>query len=79
VSDLTIDGSLAAFNTCSPGYVGIFYRASSGAIQSIHVTHIHHPWLWVSGGSRYLRAKWQRRPRTEFNVNDSSEHDRRLR
>jgi len=43
VSDLTIDGSIAAFNACSPGYVGIFYRASSGAIQSIHVTHIHHP------------------------------------
>jgi len=43
VSDLTIDGSVAAFDTCSPGYVGIFYRASSGTIQSIHVTHIHHP------------------------------------
>jgi len=43
VSDLTIDGSVAAFDTCSPGYVGIFYRASSGTIQSIHVTHIHNP------------------------------------
>jgi len=43
VSDLTIDGSTAAFNACSPGYVGIFYRASSGAIQDTHVTHIHHP------------------------------------
>src|SRR5437879_8898192 len=43
VSDLTIDGSAAAFNACSPGYVGIFYRASSGAIQDTHVTHIHHP------------------------------------
>src|SRR5436309_2939584 len=43
VSDLTVDGSTAAFNACSPGYVGIFYRASSGAIQDTHVTHIHHP------------------------------------
>ena len=43
VSDLTIDGSAAAFNACSPGYVGIFYRAGSGAIQDTHVTHIHHP------------------------------------
>src|SRR3989441_2515850 len=43
VSDLTIDGSIAAFNACSPGYVGIFYRAGSGAIQDTHVTHIHHP------------------------------------
>jgi len=43
VSDLTIDGSVAAFNACSPGYVGIFYRASSGVIQATHVTHIHHP------------------------------------
>ena len=43
VSDLTIDGSTGAFNACSPGYVGIFFRASSGAIQSVHVTHIHHP------------------------------------
>jgi hypothetical protein len=43
VSDLTIDGSVAAFNACSPGYVGIFYRASSGVIQATHVTRIHHP------------------------------------
>src|SRR5437667_5313511 len=43
VSDLTIDGSAAAFNACSPGYVGIFYRASSGVIQDTRVTHIHHP------------------------------------
>ena len=42
-SDLTIDGSIAAFNACSPGYVGIFYRASSGVIQATRVTHIHHP------------------------------------
>jgi len=43
VSDLTVDGMLAAFPSCSPGYVGIFYRASSGAIQSTHVTNIHEP------------------------------------
>jgi nitrous oxidase accessory protein NosD len=43
VSDVTIDGSVAAFNACTPDYVGIFYRASSGVIQATHVTHIHHP------------------------------------
>ena len=43
VTDLTVDGMAAAFNACSPGYVGIFYRASSGLIQDTHVTHIHHP------------------------------------
>ena len=43
VTDLTIDGSTAAFNACSPGYVGIFFRASSGAIEDTHVTNIHHP------------------------------------
>jgi|RhiMetdeSRZDD1v2_1073273.scaffolds.fasta_scaffold698896_1 hypothetical protein len=43
VTDLTVDGSAAAFNACAPGYVGIFYRESSGLIQDTHVTHIHHP------------------------------------
>ena len=43
VTDLTIDGFAAAFNACSPGYVGIFFRASSGAIEDTHVTNIHHP------------------------------------
>ena len=34
VSDLTIDGLPAgSLFACSPGYVGIFYRAASGAIQ----------------------------------------------
>jgi len=44
VTDLTVDGSPAGLAfACSPGYVGIFYRASSGAIQDTHVTNIHHP------------------------------------
>jgi len=42
ISDLTVDGSIAAFNSCSPGYVGIFYRASTGVIKDTHVTNIHH-------------------------------------
>src|SRR5204862_7297719 len=36
-------GFPAAFNACSPCYVGIFFRASSGAIEDTHVTNIHHP------------------------------------
>jgi hypothetical protein len=44
VTDLTIDGSVAASTfACSPGYVGIFYRAGSGAIDGTHVTNIFHP------------------------------------
>src|SRR3989442_14638610 len=44
VSDLTIDGLPAgSLFACSPGYVGIFYRAASGAIQDTRVTNIHHP------------------------------------
>ena len=44
VEELTVDGSGGA-NTfaCSPGYVGIFYRAASGAISDTHVTNIFHP------------------------------------
>ncbi len=34
VKHLTVDGSAAAFNSCSPGYMGIFYRNSSGTIDS---------------------------------------------
>src|SRR3989454_8891401 len=44
VTDLTVDGSPAGLAfACSPGYVGIFYRAASGAIQDTRVTNIHHP------------------------------------
>jgi len=44
VTDLTVDGSAAASTfACSPGYVGIFYRASSGAIEDTHVTNVFHP------------------------------------
>ncbi len=43
IEDLTVDGSAAAFNSCSPGYMGIFYRNASGTIGSTHVTNIFHP------------------------------------
>jgi len=43
ILDVTIDGSAGAFNSCSPGYVGIFYRASSGMVRGTHVTNIFHP------------------------------------
>jgi hypothetical protein len=47
VANLTVDGSIAdsgahVFPTCGgfPFYVGIYYRISSGAIDSVHVTNI---------------------------------------
>lgn len=43
IRDLTVDGSTAAFNNCSPGYMGIFYRAASGTIDSTRVSNILHP------------------------------------
>jgi parallel beta-helix repeat protein len=43
IKDLTVDGSSAAFNSCSPGYMGIFYRNASGTIDSTRVTNIFHP------------------------------------
>jgi hypothetical protein len=44
VRDLTIDGDPAgrAFS-CAPGFVGLFYRASSGSIDTTFVTDIVHP------------------------------------
>jgi hypothetical protein len=43
VEALTVDGGLAAPNACAPTYVGIFYRAASGAISDTHVTNIFNP------------------------------------
>lgn len=43
VEKLTVDGGLAAPNACAPTYVGIFYRAASGAIFETHVTNIFNP------------------------------------
>ena len=43
VTDLTVDGSVAwlTFTGCSPGYVGIFYRAGSGVIENTYITGVH--------------------------------------
>ena len=43
MEDLTVDGSTAAPSGCAPTYVGIFYRAGSGAISDTHVTNIFNP------------------------------------
>ncbi len=43
VEDLTVDGSTAVPSGCAPTYVGIFYRAGSGAISDTHVTNIFNP------------------------------------
>jgi len=43
IKDIKVDGSAAAFNECSPGYMGIFFRAGTGTIQNTHVTNIFHP------------------------------------
>ncbi len=43
IKDVKVDGSSAAFNACAPGYMGIFFRASTGTIQNTHVTDVFHP------------------------------------
>lgn len=43
IQDVTVDGSVAAFNACTPGYMGIFYRNASGTIDATHVTNLFHP------------------------------------
>ena len=43
IDDLKVDGSGAAFNACSPGYVGIFYRNGSGTVDDVDVVNVVHP------------------------------------
>jgi len=43
IEELAVDGSGAHPNGCTPTYVGIFYRAGSGAISNTHVTKILDP------------------------------------
>jgi len=43
IDDLKVDGSGAAFNACSPGYMGIFYRNASGTVDDVHVANVVHP------------------------------------
>ena len=40
LKNLTVDGSAAAFASCSPGYMGVYYRNGSGTIDTLHVAHI---------------------------------------
>lgn len=43
LEELTVDGSVAAPNACAPTYIGVFFRAGSGAISETHVTNIFNP------------------------------------
>jgi hypothetical protein len=43
VTDLTVDGTSAAFGSCSPGYMGIYYRNASGTIDTTEVLDVFHP------------------------------------
>jgi Right handed beta helix region len=43
IDNLKVDGSGAAFNACSPGYMGVYYRNASGALDNVHVTSVVHP------------------------------------
>ncbi len=43
ITGLTVEGASAAFGSCSPGYMGIFYRNASGTVSATHVTDIFHP------------------------------------
>lgn len=45
LENLTIDGEAAGaqLSDCSPGFVGVFYRAAAGSVQSVHVTRILQP------------------------------------
>ena len=40
LSDLTIDGSGANFNSCLPIYIGVYYRNASGVADSLAVRHM---------------------------------------
>lgn len=43
ISALTVDGQTGAPNACAPTYVGVFYRAASGALLDSRVTNIFNP------------------------------------
>jgi len=43
VQDVTVDGTSAAFNACSPGYLGVYYRNASGAVDASRITGVFHP------------------------------------
>ncbi|HEY2387152.1 MAG TPA: hypothetical protein VGK30_09335, partial [Candidatus Binatia bacterium] len=40
LKNFTVDGSAAAFASCSPGYMGVYYRNGSGTIDTLHVAHV---------------------------------------
>lgn len=45
IESLTVDGEVAAqtFSGCAPGFMGIFYRASSGIIRNVKVEDVRLP------------------------------------
>ena len=43
LNQFSVDGTTAAFNSCLPGYVGVYYRNGHGAADNLHVTHVFHP------------------------------------
>ncbi|MEX2159979.1 MAG: flexitail domain-containing putative surface protein [Dehalococcoidia bacterium] len=43
IKHVKVDGVSAAFGACSPGYLGVFFRNASGAIDASRVTNVFHP------------------------------------
>ncbi len=43
IEDLAVDGSAAAFNSCSPSYFGIYYRNASGTVDGVDVRDVLQP------------------------------------
>jgi len=43
IQDLTVDGASAAFGSCSPGYMGIYYRNASGTVDTTSIENVFHP------------------------------------
>jgi hypothetical protein len=43
INDVKVDGGPAAFPGCGDGYIGIYYRNSSGTLHASHVTNVFQP------------------------------------
>jgi len=78
VTDLTVDGGVAGSSlaSCSPGYVGIFYRASSGLVDSTRNEHQTALGAGLPSCPRHLRPERQRWAWTEFKRDADRQHRR---
>jgi hypothetical protein len=75
IKNLTVDGFGAAGGSCDPGFIGIFYRASSGTITGVKVTSIKEPLGCQNRLGIFVQSGYGPHLKSDVTITDSTVED----